>query len=109
MSFTVLTMLLNTTSGTPNQLPIPTWSGPTTSLVQVQSILFASLLSALLAAFLAMLGKQWLNLHVEGSFVDRNRYREQKMRGMISWRFKLVMEFLPLICPKVLQFSPKVL
>ena len=97
MSFTVLTMLLNTTSGTPHQLPVPTWSGPTASLVQVQSILFASLLSALLAAFLAMLGKQWLNLHVEGSFIDRNRYREQKMRGMISWRFKLVMEFLPLI------------
>ncbi|KAF9782682.1 hypothetical protein BJ322DRAFT_1009111, partial [Thelephora terrestris] len=59
MSFTVLTMLLNTTSGTANQLPLPTWSGPTASIVQVQSTLFASLLSALLAAFLAMLGKQW--------------------------------------------------
>jgi hypothetical protein len=44
-----------------------------------------------------MLGKQWLNLHVEGSFIDRNRHREQKMRGMITWRFKLVMESLPLI------------
>ena len=97
MSFTVLTMLVNTTSGEQNQLPLPSWPGPTASLVQVQSILFASLLSALLAAFLAMLGKQWLNLHVEGSFIDRNRYREQKMRGMITWRFKLVMELLPLI------------
>ena len=97
MSFTVLTMLLNTTSGTPNQFPPPTWSGPSPSIVQVQSILFASLFSALLAAFLAMLGKQWLNLHVEGSFIDRNHHREQKMRGMITWRFKFVMEFLPLI------------
>ena len=44
-----------------------------------------------------MLGKQWLNLHVEGSFIDRNRHRQQKMRGMITWRFKLVMECLPLI------------
>ena len=43
-----------------------------------------------------MLGKQWLNLHVEGSFIDRNRHREQKMRGMITWRFKFIMEFLPL-------------
>jgi hypothetical protein len=97
MSFTVLTMLLNTTSGTPNHLPLPSWSGPSSSTVQVQSILFASLLSALLAAFLAMLGKQWLNFHVEGSFIDRNRHREQKMRGMITWHFKFVMEFLPLI------------
>ena len=96
MSFTVLTMLLNTTSGIPNQLPPPTWSGPSPLLVQVQSILFASLLSALLAAFLAMLGKQWLNLHVEGSFIDRNHHREQKMRGMITLRFKFIMEFLPL-------------
>ena len=96
MSFTVLTMLLNTTSGIPNHPPPPTWSGPSPTIVQVQSILFASLLSALLAAFLAMLGKQWLNLHVEGSFIDRNRHREQKMRGMITWHFKLVMELLPL-------------
>ena len=96
MSFTVLTMLLNTTSGKPPQVPLPTFPGPSPSIVQVQSILFASLLSALLAAFLAMLGKQWLNFHVEGSFIDRNRQREQKMRGMITWRFKLVVEFLPL-------------
>ena len=97
MSFTVLTMLLNTTSGIPNHAPPPTWSGPSRSVVQVQSILFASLLSALLAALLATLGKQWLNLHVQGSFIDRNLHREQKMRGMIAWRFKLIMECLPLI------------
>jgi len=97
MSFTVLTMLLNTTSGTPNQLPLPRWSGPSTSIIRAQSILFGSLASALLAAFMAMLGKQWLNLHVQGSFIDRNRHRELKMRGMIAWRFNFVMECLPLI------------
>ena len=97
MSFTVLTMLLNTTSGIPNHAPPPIWPGPSRSIVQVQSILFASLLSALLAALLATLGKQWLNLHVQGSFIDRNLHREQKTRGMIAWRFKLVMECLPLI------------
>jgi len=46
---------------------------------------------------MAMLGKQWLNLHVQGSFIDRNRHRELKMRGMIAWRFKFVMECLPFI------------
>ncbi|KAF9782708.1 hypothetical protein BJ322DRAFT_1072149 [Thelephora terrestris] len=117
MSFTVLkTMLdvtseilnqLNATSGVPNH-PNPTSgiltqpdvsapSGPSVSAVQVQSILFASLASALLAAFLAMLGKQWLNLHVEGSIIDRSRHRELRMRGMITWRFKLIMECLPFV------------
>ena len=97
MSFTVLTMLLNNTSGASSQLPLPTWSGPDPSIVQVQAILFSSLASAMLAALLASLGKQWLNFHVEGSFIDRNRHRELKMRGMITWRFKFVMECLPLI------------
>jgi len=97
MSFTVLTMLLNATTGASDQPPLPTWSGPNPSVVQVQSILFGSLASALLAAFLAMLGKQWLNFHIEGSFIDRNRHRELKMRGMITWRFKFIMECLPLI------------
>ena len=101
MSFTVLTMLLNATSGTSNQPPLPAWTGPDPSIVQVQSVLFGSLASALLAAFMATLGKQWLNLHVDGSFIDRNRYRELKMRGMITWRFKFIMECLPLI----MQFS----
>ena len=97
MSFTVLTMLLNATAGIPNHLNAPVQSGPNPSAIQVQSILFASLSSALLAAFLAMLGKQWLNLHVEGSIVDRSRHRELKMRGMITWRFKIIMECLPFV------------
>jgi hypothetical protein len=97
VSFTVLTMLLNTTSGIPNQLAVPVVSGPTATAVQVQSILFGSLASALLASFLAMLGKQWLNLYVEGSLIDRSRHRELRMRGMIAWRFKLIMECLPFV------------
>jgi len=90
-------MLLNATSGDQNQRDVPAPSGPKASVVQVQSILFGSLASALLAAFLAMLGKQWLNLHVEGSLIDRSRHRELRMRGMIAWRFKLIMECLPLV------------
>ena len=97
LSFAALTMLLNSTSGAPNQTTAPTWSGPDPSVVQAQAALFASLASALLAAFIATLGKQWLNLHVEGSFIDRNRHRELRMRGMITWKFKFVMECLPLI------------
>jgi hypothetical protein len=97
MSFTVLTMLFNATTGLPHQLNIPVQSAPNPSAVQVQSIMFASLASALLAAFLAMLGKQWLNLHGEGSLIDRSRHREIRTRGMIAWRFKIIMECLPFV------------
>lgn len=102
LSFTVLTMLLNATSGTPNQhtianYTIPKFTGPNSSAVEVQSVLFGSLASSLFAAFFAMLGKQWLNLHVEGSFIDRSRHRELRMRGMITWRFKIIIECLPFV------------
>ncbi|KAF9778959.1 hypothetical protein BJ322DRAFT_976491, partial [Thelephora terrestris] len=48
----------NTTFG--NEIPtLPQWTGPPSNIVQVQAILYASLAVSLLAAFLAMLGKQW--------------------------------------------------
>ena len=97
LSFEVLAQLLNVTPGVPRHGVVPKWPGPDPSVIQAQSILFASLASALLAAFLMMLGKQWLNLHVEGSFIERNRHRELKMKGMITWKFKWVMDCLPLI------------
>ena len=90
-------MVLNATSEVPINATVPKWSGPDHSIVQAQSILFASLMSALLASFLTMLGKQWLNLHVEGSFIDRNHHRELRMRGMITWKVKYILECLPLI------------
>ena len=37
-----------------------------------------------------MLGKQWLNFHIEVSLVNRSRHRELRMRGMIT-------EYLPLV------------
>ena len=50
----------NTTFG--NDPPtLPQWTGPPRAIVQVQAILFASLAATLFSAFLAMLGKQWLN------------------------------------------------
>ncbi|KAF9782788.1 hypothetical protein BJ322DRAFT_172137 [Thelephora terrestris] len=97
MSFAVLKMLLNATSGIPKKSNVPVPSGPSASAIQVQSILFASLASALLAAFLAMLGKRWLNLHVEGSLVERGHQREPRIREMTTWRFRIIMECIPLV------------
>ncbi|KAF9778912.1 hypothetical protein BJ322DRAFT_1113791 [Thelephora terrestris] len=104
----LLEMLLNATTGTlpPNSAAsIPRWNGPDPVVVQVQCILYATLCAALLAAFLAMLGKQWLSRYKEnetrGSAADRSRLRERKLTGIGTWKLHLVLESLPLI----LQFA----
>jgi len=77
---------------------LPEWNGPDGNIVHVQAILYSSLSTSLLAAFVAMLGKQWLNRYASverGSVIDRGRQRKHKMDGMMTWRFNLVMECLP--------------
>lgn len=97
LSFTTLTMLLNTTSGIQNHSDPPAPPPPKDSVIRVQTMLFCALTTALFAAFLATLGIQWLNFYVEGSLIDRSRHRELRMRGMITWRFKLFLELVPLV------------
>jgi hypothetical protein len=104
MNNALLEMLLNATTGS---LPanstssIPRWSGPDPVIVQVQCIFYATLTATLLASFLAILGKQWLNRYrqneTHGSTADRSRVRERKLDGIEKWRFRVVMESLPLI------------
>jgi len=80
---------------------VPLWSGPPSTTVQVQAILLASLSVSLLAAFLAMLGKQWLNrcipADMPGTIVERCQYRQRKLDGIVDWYFDNVMELLPLM------------
>ena len=90
----------NTTFG--NEVPtLPQWTGPPPAMVHVQAILFASLSASLLSAFLAMLGKQWLNRYVStnnrGSAIDRCQNRQRKLDGIVAWYFDSVMESLPLM------------
>lgn len=77
------------------------WNGPDPTLTYIQCILFSSLAASLLAAFVAMLGKQWLNRYskvdMRGSLIDRSRDRQRKMDGMSAWGFNFVMESLPLM------------
>ena len=104
MNNTLLEMLLNATTG---NLPassvaaVPRWPGPDPVVVQAQCILYATLSATLLALFLAMLGKQWLNRYrqseTRGSTADRSRVRERKLSGIEAWKFHVVMEALPLI------------
>ena len=94
----------NTTFGD-NVPTVPQWSGPPHTIVQVQAILYASLAASLFSAFLAMLGKQWLNryasIDMRGSAIERSQNRQRKLDGIVTWYFDHVMESLPLM----LQFA----
>jgi len=94
----------NTTFG--NNVPtLPQWAGPQRTIVQVEAILYASLATSLFSAFLAMLGKQWLNRYastdMRGSTIERSQNRQRKLDGIVNWYFDRVMESLPLM----LQFA----
>ena len=70
-------------------------------MVDVQAILYASLTISLFSAFLAMLGKQWLNRYkstdMRGSAAERSQNRQRKLDGIVAWYFNSVMESLPLM------------
>jgi len=77
-----------------------TWTGPPPEIVTVQCLLYASLATSLFAAFLAMLGKQWVNRYLRnhgGSAGDKSRDRQRKLDGSEKWHFYLVIEGLPVM------------
>ena len=84
---------------------VPQWSGPPRTIVRVQAMLYASLAASLLSAFLAMLGKQWLNRYassdMRGTAIERSQNRQRKFDGIVIWYFNHVLEALPLM----LQFA----
>ncbi|KAJ7758401.1 hypothetical protein B0H16DRAFT_1536084, partial [Mycena metata] len=79
--------------------------GPPTIVVIAQALLFISLFSTLLAALLAVLGKQWLlqydSVGEKGTIGERALERQRKFDGIRRWKFALVLQ----ICPVLLQFS----
>ena len=84
-----------------NAPTVPQWSGPARTTVQVQAILYASLAISLFSAFLAMLGKQWVNRYasadLRGSIIDRCQHRQYKLNGIANWYFENVIELLPVM------------
>jgi len=76
------------------------WTGPPPEIITVQSLLYASLTTSLFAAFLAMLGKQWVNRYLRnrgGSAADKSRDRQRKLDGLQKWHFHLTIESLPVM------------
>ena len=76
------------------------WTGPPPGIVTVQALLYASLVTSLFAAFVAVLGKQWVNRYIRnrgGSAADKSRDRQRKLDGFEKWHFHLVIESLPIM------------
>ena len=80
---------------------LPQWTGAPRGIIHVQAMLYASFAASLFSAFLAVLGKQWLNRYastdVRGTGIERSQDRQRKLDGIITWYFDHVMESLPLM------------
>jgi len=62
--------------------------------------MYASLMISLLAAFVAMLGKQWLNRYLRnsgGSMIERCGDRQRKCNGLEKWPLHFFVESLPVM------------
>ncbi|KAF9653348.1 hypothetical protein BDM02DRAFT_3182878 [Thelephora ganbajun] len=100
----------------------PVWKHPPSKIVTVTCLMYASLLMSLLAAFVAMLGKQWLNRYMRNSggfiskivsqyatypsgrlaillmlMIDRCGDRQRKFDGLKKWRLDFFIESLPVM------------
>ncbi|KAJ6525964.1 hypothetical protein B0H19DRAFT_1197548 [Mycena capillaripes] len=78
---------------------------PPLLILIAQSLLYVSLGSALLAALLAVLGKQWLMSYSaageRGTIETRGLERQRKLDGLRKWKFDTIMQMFPLL----LQFG----
>ena len=89
-------------SAIPGESPTvpPIQQVPPSEIVTVTGLLYASLLMSLLAAFVAMLGKQWLvryRRHAGGSMIERCGDRQRKYDGLQKWPFRFFIDSLPVM------------
>ncbi|KAF7356276.1 hypothetical protein MVEN_00959400 [Mycena venus] len=70
-------------------------------IVVAQGLLYISLFTTLLAALLAVLGKQWIMFYVaagsRGTVEERGLERQRKLDGLRKWRFDMVLQSFPLL------------
>ncbi|KAG2151238.1 uncharacterized protein EDB93DRAFT_306889 [Suillus bovinus] len=90
-----------TAAGSAPADPASTWS-PAASTVRIQMVVYASLSMSLLAAFGAVLGKQWLGYYKtkrygRGSQEDQGKRRQEKFEGLVAWYFDAVVQSFPVL------------
>ncbi|KAH7921772.1 hypothetical protein BV22DRAFT_1095901 [Leucogyrophana mollusca] len=89
----------NTTAFADQNFDLPA-NGPGSTVIWVQSLIYASLSASLLAALGAVLGKQWLGHYRRrgtGTVDERAMRRQQKLNSFIAWHFHAVLEVLPVL------------
>ena len=89
-------------SAIPGETPTvpPVQQNPPSEIVTVTSLMYASLLVSLLAAFVAVLGKQWLNRYLRnsgGSIIERCGDRQRRCDGLEEWPLHFFIESLPVM------------
>lgn len=79
----------------------PHHADPQLLVLIAQNLLYLSLFSTLLAALLAVLGKQWLMHYLSagerGTIGARGLERQRKFDGLRRWKFDAVMQTFPLL------------
>ncbi|KAJ7921697.1 hypothetical protein B0H13DRAFT_2414875 [Mycena leptocephala] len=69
--------------------------------VAVLSLLYISLFTTLLAALLAVLGKQWIMYYQaagsRGTIEERGLERQRKLDGLHKWKFDAVLQMFPML------------
>ncbi|KAJ7608169.1 hypothetical protein FB45DRAFT_806400 [Roridomyces roridus] len=72
-----------------------------TAILIAQCLLYVSLSTTLLAALLAVLGKQWLLFYSflgeKGTLEARGLERQRKLDGLRRWKFNMAMQTFPLL------------
>ncbi|KIJ32540.1 hypothetical protein M422DRAFT_265711 [Sphaerobolus stellatus SS14] len=83
-------------------LTLPQWNGPSSTIIWTQAFAYASLAASLLAAFGAVLGKQWLAHYKStrfghGTLEKRGKQREEKYLGIKKWKLDAFLDSLPVL------------
>ena len=100
---------IDNTTFSPQEAALPVWTGPSSTTIWIQTLAYMSLSSSLLAAFGAVLGKQWLG-HFKtsrfgrGALHERCKRRQKKLDGLESWHFSTILATLPIFLQLSLLF-----
>ena len=105
----ILVNKIDNTTFSPQEATLPVWTGPSSTTIWIQTLAYTSLSSSLLAAFGAVLGKQWLgnfktSRFGRGALHERCERRQRKLDGLESWHFSMILATLPIFLQLSLLF-----
>ena len=105
----ILVNKIDNTTFPAQEAALPVWTGPGSTIIWIQTLAYTSLSSSLLAAFGAVLGKQWLG-HFKtsrfgrGALHERCQRRQQRLNGLEAWHFSMILATLPIFLQLSLFF-----